>query len=78
MRLYASYITELRYIRNYIAHRNDGTRKNFRTVVRKFYGAVVPGVTSGTLLLSERVSRPSLLETHIRTSRILIRDLVKA
>lgn len=78
MRAYASYITELRYIRNYIAHRNDGTHKNFRTVLRKFYGAVVPGVTSGTLLLSERVSTPPLMELHIRTSRILIKELLKA
>jgi hypothetical protein len=78
LRTYAPYLTELRYVRNYIAHRNEGSRKNFRSVVRRFYGAVVPGVTSGTLLLSERASKPPLVEVHIRTSRVLIKDLLKA
>jgi hypothetical protein len=78
LRTYAPYLTELRYVRNYIAHRNEGTRKNFRSVIRRFYGAALPGITSGTLLLSRRASNPPLVEVHIRTSRVLIKDLLKA
>lgn len=74
---YASFLTELRYIRNHIAHRNDTSRKNFRKIVRQYYGALVHGVACGTLLLSPRVSHPPLLEVHIVTARVLIRDLVK-
>ncbi len=75
---YAPDLTEIRYVRNHIAHRNAGTRKRYQTIVRKFYGAFLPAITCGTLLLSERVSRPSLLEVYIRTARVLLKDLVKA
>jgi hypothetical protein len=75
---YGSFLTEMRYIRNHIAHRNSGTRTNFRTLVRRYYGAMPPGISSGVLLLSPRVSKPrSLLEVHILTARVLIRELVK-
>jgi hypothetical protein len=78
LRNFGSHFTEMRYIRNHIAHRNDGTRTNFRKLVRKYYGASVPGITGGLLLLSPRVSKPSLIEVHIKTSRTLIKDLLKA
>jgi hypothetical protein len=75
---YGSFLTDMRYIRNHIAHRNDSTRDNFRTLVRRYYGATPPGITSGVLLLSPRVSRPRpLIEIQILTARILIKDLVK-
>jgi hypothetical protein len=78
MRNHASYLTDIRYIRNHIAHRNDGSRRNFQTIVRRYYGAHAPAVTCGTLLLSTRASVPSLIEVHVRTSRVLIKDLVRA
>jgi hypothetical protein len=75
---YGSFLTDMRYIRNHIAHRNDSTRDNFRTLVRRYYGATPPGITSGVLLLSPRVSRPRpLIEIHILSARILIKDSVK-
>jgi hypothetical protein len=78
VRNFGSHFTDMRYVRNHIAHRNDGSRSNFRKLVRKYYGANVPGITSGTLLLSPRVSTPPLIEIYIRTSRALIKDVLKA
>jgi hypothetical protein len=78
LRNFGSYFTEMRYIRNHIAHRNEGSRTNFRKLVRTYYGANVPGITSGLLLLSPTVSTPPLIEVHIRKCRTLIKDLLKA
>ena len=75
---FASHLTDMRYIRNHIAHKNEGTRVNFRKLVRRYYGAYVPGITSGTILLSERVSKPCLLEVHVRVCRTMIKDITKA
>lgn len=76
---YASYLTDIRYIRNHIAHRNDNSRANFVKLVRRYYGARVPGVTCGNLLVSPRVSpnRP-LLVTHIITANVMMKDIVRA
>lgn len=75
---HASFLTEIRFIRNHIAHRNDNSRKNFVKLIRKYYGAKIPGVTSGNLLVSARVSpsRP-LLEKYIITGNVMIKDLVR-
>ena len=78
VRNFGAHFTEMRFIRNHIAHKNEGTRTNFRKLVRSYYGANVPGITSGILLLSPKVSQPSLIEVHIRTSRTLIKDILKA
>jgi hypothetical protein len=75
---FGSFLTDMRYIRNHIAHRNEGSRTNFRKLVRRYYGATPPGITSGMLLLSSRVSSPRpLVEMHILIARVLIKDLVK-
>ncbi len=74
---YGSFLTQMRYIRNHIAHRNDGSRANFRTVVRQVYGAYVPNIDCGTLLLSNR-NNPPIIEVHLRTSRVMIKDLMKS
>lgn len=74
---FAAMLTELRYIRNHIAHKNDGTRRNFRKIIRKYYGANVRGITCGTLLLSSRVSTPPLVEKLIRQARVYMRSLAR-
>jgi hypothetical protein len=76
---HASFLTDLRYIRNHIAHRNDNSRANFVKLVLRYYGARVPGVTCGNLLVSPRVSpgRP-LLVTHILTANVMMKDIVRA
>jgi hypothetical protein len=78
LRNFGAHFTEMRYIRNHIAHRNEGSRTNFRKLVRTYYGASVPGVTCGLLLLSATVSTPPLIEVHIRKSRTLVKELLKA
>lgn len=75
---FGSHFTEVRYIRNHIAHKNEGTRVNFRKLIQQYYGANVRGITSGVMLLSDRVSKPPLVEVHIRKSRTLIKQILKA
>jgi hypothetical protein len=79
LRNHAGFLTEIRWIRNHIAHRNDNTRTNFVKLIRRYYGAKVPGVTCGNLLVSPRVSpvRP-LIETHIITANVMMKDIVRA
>ena len=76
LKKYAAFLTEIRWIRNHVAHRNDKSRANFVKLVRRYYGANVPGVRCGNLLVSPRVSpaRP-LLETHIITANVMMGDI---
>ncbi|OWK19717.1 hypothetical protein AJ88_39025 [Mesorhizobium amorphae CCBAU 01583] len=78
LRNYGAFLTEVRYIRNHIAHRNDGTRKNFVKLIRRYYGARVRGVTVGNLLVSPRVATPPLLMGHIARARVMMKDLARA
>jgi hypothetical protein len=75
---YGTFFSELRFVRNHIAHKNDASRKNFRKLLKKYYGAELSHITCGVFLLSERVSKPNQLESHLITSRILMRDLCRA
>lgn len=70
-------IDELRRVRNRIAHNNTQSRKQYRDVVRRHYGAYVNNVTPGMLLLTQRM-QPSLLEQYIKQQRIMVKDIVKA
>jgi hypothetical protein len=74
---HASFLAEVRSVRNHITHRNDGTRKNFKNVLVKHYGAFARNVTCGMLLLSPRPANSPLIDAYIKTSRVLIKDLVK-
>jgi hypothetical protein len=78
MKNYAAFLTEVRYLRNHIAHRNSNSRANFVKLVRKYYGARVPGVTCGNLLLTPRIGSPTLLERHVASARVMVKDLVRA
>jgi hypothetical protein len=75
---HASFLTDVRWIRNHIAHRNDRSRANFVKLIRRYYGARVPGITCGNLLVSPRVSpgRP-LLERYIISANVMIKDIVR-
>jgi len=70
-------VDELRRVRNRIAHNNPQSRRNYREVVRRHYGAFLNHVTPGMLLLTQRLT-PSLLEQYIRQQRIVVKDAVKA
>lgn len=74
---YGLLISELRCVRNRIAHNNSKSRKKYREVVRRHYGAYMNHVSPGTLLLTSRIS-PILIEQYIRKGRIVARESVKA
>ena len=75
---YASFLTEIRYVRNHIAHRNHNSRADFVKLIKKYYGARVPGVTCGNLLVSQRVSpkRP-LLTAYLITANVMLKDVAR-
>ena len=75
---HASILTEVRYVRNHIAHSNDLTRANFRKVVRSHYGGLRRGITPGVLLLTEAFGSPIPLQRYIRYLRVFIKDVVRA
>jgi len=72
-----SFIDEVRRVRNRIAHNNALSRRKYREVVRRHYGAYLNRVTPGVILLTTRL-RPCLLDQYIRKARIFAKDLVKA
>jgi hypothetical protein len=76
MLTYGTYLTDVRYVRNHIAHKNSGSRANFRKILLKYYGSAPSGVDCGTLLTTPRFT-PTVLEEQIRTGRAMIRDLTR-
>ena len=70
------HISDMRKIRNHIAHRNAETRKRFQDVIYQHYGARVPGLTPGKFLVSSRFS-PSILEQMCRQTQIVIRAAIR-
>ncbi len=74
--IYNSFIEEMRWVRNRIAHNNTTARANYRKAILRYYGGYVNSVTPGTLLLSPK-QNPVLIEQYLRKSRILVKTLVK-
>lgn len=72
----SAFIEELRRVRNRIAHNNAQSRRRYREVVRRHFGAYMNQVTPGMLLLTPRI-RPSLIEQYIRQERIMAKDVVR-
>jgi hypothetical protein len=74
----AALLTHMRYMRNHIAHKNEGTRRNFHKVMRSHYGAIRRGITSGTLLLTVFApGAPSLIAQYLTASRVFLKLLVR-
>ena len=74
--LHSSFIAEIKYVRNRIAHNNKISRDNFKSVVRMHYGAYLKNITPGILLLTKR-KNPNLLTQYIVKTRIFIKELTK-
>jgi len=70
-------IDEMRRIRNRIAHNNQTSRRNYQTVVQRYYGAAVNAVTPGVFLLSNRTT-PIPITKYLAESRVFFKRLVKA
>ena len=77
LRVHGQLISDLRKVRNHIAHRNQGTRSGFQEVVQNNYGAVVPGLTPGRMLLSPRFT-PLLVEQFCQKIGIVLEHALKA
>ena len=75
---HGSFLTELRQVRNHIAHGNNATAKEFRKAVKARYGALRRGMTPGLLLLSQAIAPKAKLEEYLIKSRVVIKDLVRA
>ena len=75
---YASFFTDLRYVRNHIVHKNNNTHVNFRKVVRAYYGGLKRGVTPGLLLLTTATRPVPLIVSYLGFARAFIRSLLRA
>ena len=76
-RAHGHFLADLRKVRNHIAHANPRTRTKFQQVVLNHYGAKVPSLTPGRMLLSPRFN-PSLAEQWCRKTRIILRAALRA
>ena len=74
---HSGFLDDLRKVRNHIAHGNEGTHRHFQNVVAARYGAKVPGLTPGRMLLSSRF-KPLLLEQYCRQTGAILRAAIKA
>lgn len=70
-------ISHIRKTRNHIAHANVGTRLRFQEVVEDLYGAKVPTITPGRLLLSPRFF-PTTAERWCKELRIIMKGAIRA
>ena len=75
---HAQFLTDIRFVRNHVVHNNEGTRVNFRKVVRAQYGGLKRGVTPGLLLLTTAVSTTPLVRRYLAFANAFIRDLLRA
>ena len=73
---HGQFISDLRKVRNHIAHGNVKTRKSFDEVVRNNYGANVNTMTPGRMLLSSRFE-PNLIEQYCRSTKVILLAVVK-
>lgn len=69
-------IEEMRVVRNRVAHNHGSAKLGYAGVVFARYGARVPGITPGTLLLSPRWT-PTILEEYLKTTTTLVKLLVR-
>ena len=74
--IHGSSISEMRKVRNVLAHNNFKAKKDFNTVVRQIYGANI-GISIGAFLATTRRSPISNLNRYIATTKIIIQDMAK-
>ena len=74
--IHGNEIDEMRKVRNFLAHRNTGTRREFREVIRLLYGANL-NISSGAFLVSDRRLPIPNLDRYITTTKIILNDMTK-
>jgi hypothetical protein len=75
---YAAHLTEMRYVRNHVAHSSTSTRADFRKVIRNHYGGLKQGMTPGLFLLTGTLGSPCRIETYIASSRVTLKQMTRA
>jgi len=73
--IYGAQIDEMRKVRNFLAHRSQTSRSDYKQVVRIAYGANAK-ISPGVFLISDRRSAPRI-DTYLSTIPIIIKDLAK-
>ena len=73
---YSANIADFTYVRNVIAHRNSQSRKNFKTVLRKYYGANCK-ISAGAFLLTERKWTRCKLLDFTSQMKVVLQELCK-
>jgi len=74
-RAHGNILDEMRKVRNYAAHRNATSRKEYRQVVRASCGANAQ-LSIGAFLVSQQRWPISKVDYYLTTSKIMINDLV--
>ena len=76
LRAHGKLMSDMRKVRNHIAHRNAETRNKFQHVVLQEYGTKLPSLTPGQLLVSNRFS-PPLLKKWCLELQIMIKAALR-
>jgi len=74
--IHGAVIDEMRKVRNYIAHKSQSSKNDYKCVVRQTFGAnskIVPGA----FLTSNKRSNTSKIDYYIMTSKIILNDMAK-
>ena len=69
-------LSEMRKVRNFLAHRSPQARQGYRDVVRLVYGAN-SRVRIGAFLTSRRSRPVAKIDEYLSTAKIMISDLAK-
>ena len=74
--VYGSTLSEMRKVRNFLAHRGQKARKGYREVVRMVYGAN-SRVGIGAFLTSRQRRPLAKVDEYLATAKIMVSDLAK-
>ena len=75
LRAHAATMTEVRHLRNHIAHKNRNSRDNFQKIVSRYYGVRLRHITPGVLLTTDKFGARTPLESVILRARTLVREM---
>ena len=74
--VYGSILSEMRKVRNFLAHRSSKARQSYREVVRVVYGAN-SRIKIEAFLTSNRRRPVAKVDEYLTTARIMISDLAR-
>ncbi len=74
--IHGNIINEMRVVRNYIAHKNESSRNNFRVVIRQRFGSALKLIAGSFLISTKRLPVPIMREYLVQT-RVVLRDFAR-